>query len=204
MGTCWWVTVESEAYHELEWNVLVDDDRRFYEYITLEILQAGLSWRLIMQRREALRKILHDFNPAWLARLSDDELERLRGAEGMIRHAGKLKALRANARVFLTRIHGTSFLKRACGIGLDQPVEAYDPLFKDFTFFGPTMRREFLESSGIISKEHDEECFFHALREPEAKRIIRDREEVYGERLVRHDATLRKRFPHLTMREKPC
>ncbi len=201
LRACWWVTEHSDTYHIREWNVLVDDDTRFFEFLSLEILQAGLSWRLIMQRRSALRRALEGFIPARIATWKEEDLAGILQREGMIRHEGKLRALWRNAQVFLRLTSTQSFLAHILNeAGLDKPYSAYERIFRHFSFFGSTMQREFLESSGIIGKEHDPACFFNTLSRRKAEEIIRQREAYYAKRLIRHDATLRRRFPELTER----
>ena len=66
-----------EEYHDKEWGVPVHDDRHLFEMLVLEGSQAGLSWEIILKRREGYRKAFHRFDPKKVAEMSDEELERV-------------------------------------------------------------------------------------------------------------------------------
>lgn len=88
-------------YHDNEWGIPVHDDQRLFEMLILEGAQAGLSWETVLKRREGYRHAFHQFDPVKVAAMSDDELERLRSNEGIIRNRLKIYSARRNARVFL-------------------------------------------------------------------------------------------------------
>ena len=89
------------AYHDTEWGVPVHDDRHLFEMLVLEGAQAGLSWEIILKRREGYRKAFHNFDPVKVAAMSDSDLEALLQNEGIIRNRLKVFAARQNAEVFL-------------------------------------------------------------------------------------------------------
>ncbi|GAB4187023.1 MAG: hypothetical protein Tsb0015_05330 [Simkaniaceae bacterium] len=64
-------------YHDREWGVPVHDDRYLLEMLCLEGAQAGLSWETILKRREGYRRLFHHFEPAIVAKMTDNELEEL-------------------------------------------------------------------------------------------------------------------------------
>jgi DNA-3-methyladenine glycosylase I len=87
-----------EAYHDEEWGLPVTDERGLYERLCLEGLQSGLSWALILKRREGLRDAFHGFHPDAVARFGDDDVDRLMQDVRVIRHRRKLEAIVTNAR----------------------------------------------------------------------------------------------------------
>lgn len=88
-------------YHDFEWGREVHDDQVLFEFLLLEGAQAGLTWYTILKRREGYRKAFKNFNPIEVAKMTDEELEALRGDEGIIRNRLKIYSARTNARVFL-------------------------------------------------------------------------------------------------------
>jgi len=90
-----------EAYHDREWGLPVREDRSLFEKLCLEGFQAGLSWRLVLQRREALRKAFLGFDIDALAGVAEVEAflaPRLRDP-ALLRHRGKMAAVLHNAKV---------------------------------------------------------------------------------------------------------
>ncbi len=103
---CWWVSGSDQLrrYHDVEWGRGPRDEHGLFERISLEALQAGLSWRLILERRETLRGALAGFHPSVLARWTDRDVEAALGAPGVIRNRAKLTAIVHNAQL-LDRLH---------------------------------------------------------------------------------------------------
>ncbi len=89
------------AYHDTEWGVPLHDDRRLFEFLVLEGMQAGLSWSTILRKRENFRKAFEGFDPACVAAYSQDDINRLLADEGIIRNRLKVEAAVNNARKFL-------------------------------------------------------------------------------------------------------
>jgi len=98
-----WGEVEGlmAAYHDLEWGVPLHEDNRIFEFLILEGMQAGLSWRTILNKRENFRRAFRSFDPARVARFGERELTRLLADAGIIRNRLKLRAAINNARRFL-------------------------------------------------------------------------------------------------------
>lgn len=88
-------------YHDTEWGVPCHDSHRLFEKLCLEAQQAGLSWLVILRKREHYRRCFHDFVPQLVAQMTDQELEQLLLDSGLVRHRGKLAAIRTNARAYL-------------------------------------------------------------------------------------------------------
>ena len=86
-----------EAYHDEEWGVPVYDDRLLFEMLCLEGAQAGLSWDIILQKRDGYRLAFHNFEIEVIARLSDEALEALRENRSIVRNRLKIYSVRKNA-----------------------------------------------------------------------------------------------------------
>jgi DNA-3-methyladenine glycosylase I len=86
------------GYHDNEWGRPVTDERALLERVCLEGFQSGLSWLTILRKRENFRAAFAGFEPEELAGFGDDDVERLLGDAGIIRHRGKIEATLANGR----------------------------------------------------------------------------------------------------------
>src|ERR1044071_6225669 len=99
---CSWAGNElSIRYHDEEWGVPLHDDRALFEFLILEGAQAGLSWNIILQKRERYRKVFDDFDPEKIARYDGRKAKRLLGDPGIVRNRLKIAASIQNARAFL-------------------------------------------------------------------------------------------------------
>src|SRR5438552_1204871 len=104
MKRCPWPTYDDPlylAYHDEEWGVPVHEDRKVFEFILLEINQAGLSWRTVLHKRENFRKAYARFDYEEIARFGPAEVKRLLGDAGIIRNRLKIAAAINNARRFM-------------------------------------------------------------------------------------------------------
>jgi len=88
-------------YHDEEWGRAEHDDQRLFEMLSLEGMQAGLSWELILMRREGYRELFHNFDPQKVVSMSDGELEEVLKNPKIIRNRRKVYSVRSNARIFL-------------------------------------------------------------------------------------------------------
>ena len=80
MKRCTWAENGDELYikyHDEEWGVPVHDDQKLFEFIVLESAQAGLSWRIILNKREGYRKAFKNFDPKKVARMTEADVDRL-------------------------------------------------------------------------------------------------------------------------------
>ena len=89
------------AYHDDEWGRPALDDRRQFEFLTLESAQAGLSWITILRKREAYRAAYADFNPDIVASWGETEVEKLLTDTGIVRNRLKIRSSISNAGHFL-------------------------------------------------------------------------------------------------------
>lgn len=97
---CWWPGADPGylAYHDREWGRPVVDDVRLFEKLCLEGFQAGLSWLTILRKRESFRAAFCGFDIAAVAAFGPDDVERLLGEAGIVRHRGKIASAVNNAR----------------------------------------------------------------------------------------------------------
>jgi DNA-3-methyladenine glycosylase I len=96
---CRWCAGAPEflPYHDNEWGFPVGDDRRLFEKLALETFQSGLSWRTILNKREAFRAGFAGFEIGKVAAFGDKDVERLLADAGIVRHRGKIEAVINNA-----------------------------------------------------------------------------------------------------------
>ena len=102
MGYCGWADTDplDKAYHDTEWGIPVHDDRHMFEHLTLECMQCGLSWGLMLKKREIFRNCFHNFEYDRIAAYDEADVERILNTEGMIRSPRKVKAIINNARCY--------------------------------------------------------------------------------------------------------
>lgn len=101
---CPWLDLDKPdyvAYHDREWGVPVHDDRKHFEFLTLESAQAGLSWYTVLRKRANYRQAFAEFDPAKVARFSAANIEQMLQDPGLIRNRRKISAAVENARHFL-------------------------------------------------------------------------------------------------------
>ena len=183
MTRCPWLPADRELYveyHDNEWGVPSRDERYLFEMINLEGAQAGLSWWTVLQKRERYRKVFHDFVPEKVAKMKDAELEKLVLDPGIIRHRGKIEAVRANAKAWLALREregdavawiwsftgGKPRVNSPQGMGeIPAKTAESDALSKalrkaGFNFVGSTTMYAFMQAVGMVN-DHTVDCFRH-------------------------------------------
>ena len=168
-------------YHDEEWGVPVHDDRTLFEFLTLEGFQAGLTWELILKRREALRKAFDNFNPEKLARYNDKDVKRLMANPNVIRNRAKILATINNALrlkevqkefgsfdAFVWKFVGGKTLNNALTDFSNMPAETEESKTmskemkkRGFKFVGPTICYAFMQAVGLVN-DHLTDCFRHS------------------------------------------
>lgn len=100
---CAWVSADPLMlqYHDHEWGVPVHDDRKHFEFLVLEAAQAGLSWSIVLKKREGYRSAFDGFDPEKVARFTARRIEKLTLDPAIIRNRMKIEAAVNNARAFL-------------------------------------------------------------------------------------------------------
>lgn len=164
------------AYHDAEWGMPVRDSRELWETLMLEGFQAGLSWLIVLRRREGFRRAFRDFDPEAVARFTEADIDRLMADPGIIRARAKIVATIGNARAFLAmRDAGENFSEFAWGLVGGAPirgdghVQASTPLSlamskalkqRGFKFVGPVIVHAWMQAVGMVD-DHTPECFRH-------------------------------------------
>src|SRR5438046_3672305 len=88
-------------YHDREWGTPVHDDRKHFEFLVLEAAQAGLSWSIVLKKREGYRQAFRQFDPGKVARYTEARIDKLTKDPGIVRNRLKIAAAVKNARAFL-------------------------------------------------------------------------------------------------------
>jgi DNA-3-methyladenine glycosylase I len=167
-------------YHDEEWGVPVHDDQKQFEFLTLEAAQAGLSWLIVLRKREAYRRAFAEFDPEKVARFTENRIERLLGDEGIVRNRLKIVAAVNNARHFLEVqeefgtfdkyiwqfVEGRPVQNRLATIkDIRATSKESDSLSKDlkqrgFKFVGSTIIYAHMQAVGMVN-DHLKSCFRH-------------------------------------------
>lgn len=176
---CWGTTNPLHVrYHDEEWGVPVHDDKVFFEYLVLGGFQAGLTWWLILQRREDFRLAFDNFDPAKVAKYTAADVERLMTAGNIVHNRLKIKAAVNNAAKFLQvqKDHGSfdryiwQFVDGKTIVNSymrleDLPAEtaeskamSVDLKARGFQFVGPTICYAFMQATGLVN-DHLTVCF---------------------------------------------
>ena len=102
MGYCGWNSASEidRHYHDTEWGIPVHNDQKQFEYLMMEVMQCGLSWELMLRKREIFRQCFDNFDFDKVAAYDDRNLERIMNTDGMIRSPRKIRAIINNARCF--------------------------------------------------------------------------------------------------------
>ena len=179
---CSWATTPlGIAYHDEEWGVPLHDDRQLFEFLILEGAQAGLSWELILNRRESYREAFDGFDPAKVAAYDDARVAELLANPGIVRNRQKVASAIGNARAYLeVQQESGSFDAYIWGFVGDAPivnswqsmneVPATTPLSeamskdlrrRGFRFVGPTICYAFMQATGMVN-DHTTDCFRYA------------------------------------------
>lgn len=178
---CPWVDLTKPdyvAYHDQEWGVPLHDDRKLFEFLTLEGAQAGLSWYTILRKREAYREAFAEFDPVRVARFTRATIAKLLKNAGIVRNRLKIEAAVNNARRFLevqdqcgsfaayiwAFVDGKPIVNRLKTLK-DYPARSAisDVISKDlkrrgFRFVGSTIVYAHMQATGMVN-DHTVDCF---------------------------------------------
>jgi DNA-3-methyladenine glycosylase I len=194
-GRCSWAGEDPQMrdYHDREWGVELRDGPRLFELLLLEGFQAGLSWSLILRRREAFREALAGFDPEQLARFDDPKLEGLLQNPGIVRHRGKLQGAVRNAQAYLRLEEDLGpFSDWVWAFVGGEPLVPKEPLYPGgvpaqteesktlskalrkagFTFVGPTIVYAFMQSAGLVD-DHVVGCFRYRGPLPSSEEVAK-------------------------------
>jgi DNA-3-methyladenine glycosylase I len=178
---CPWVKetdVLLTRYHDTEWGVPVRTDKKMFEFLVLEVFQAGLSWNIILRKRENFRRALSGFSIATIARYTKSDVARLMKDEGIVRNRAKILATIQNAKAFLVlkkefgsfakylaATIGNKHIVHRLRVAEDYPstndeaiLLAKDLKKRGFSFLGPTVLYAHLQAIGVVH-DHVVDCF---------------------------------------------
>jgi len=179
MERCNWKSLEySQAYrdyHDIEWGTPSYDDAYLFEMLILESFHCGLSWLIILNKREFFRSAFDNFNPVLIKDYDEDKIKNLLNNKNIVRHEGKIRATVNNARCFLAiqkefdsfSNYIWSFTDKEIIYGGDKPLvtknELSDKISKDlkkrgFKFMGSVTTYSYLEAIGVLNN-HSKNCF---------------------------------------------
>ncbi|HET7813183.1 MAG TPA: DNA-3-methyladenine glycosylase I [Candidatus Baltobacteraceae bacterium] len=179
MKRCSWARSDlAVAYHDEEWGAPVHDDRVHFEFLILEGAQAGLSWEVILRKRDRYRAVFAQFDPVRVARFSEKKIAALLEDEGIVRNRLKVASAVTNAKAFLRvqREFGSfdayvwNFVggktvksRRKAGEPLPATTPLSDALSKDlrkrgFRFVGSTICYSYMQAVGLVD-DHETACF---------------------------------------------
>jgi DNA-3-methyladenine glycosylase I len=177
---CEWANIseEMEEYHDKEWGVPCRDDKKLFEFLVLEMFQAGLSWSTILKKRKNFAKAFDKFDYRKIASYGKKEFNRLLKDEGIIRNKLKIESAINNAQKFLEiQKEFGSFSNYIWRFVHNKPILSKNKFLKEiksnsslsdeiskemkkrgFKFLGTTIIYSFLQAVGIIN-DHRNYCF---------------------------------------------
>jgi len=165
-------------YHDTEWGVPLHDDRKLFEFMVLDAFQAGLSWAIVLNKREGFRKAFDNFEAEKISRYTDKKIQKLLLDPGIIRNKLKVYSTVTNAKQFLAvqkefgtfdkyiwqftqgkTIHN----KWKSGKQIPAKSKESDAMSKDllqrgFKFVGSTICYAFMQAAGLVN-DHTTDCF---------------------------------------------
>ena len=181
MKRCGWVSLDDPlmlAYHDREWGVPVHDDRTHFEFLILEAAQAGLSWSIVLRKREGYRRAFSDFDPERVARYSDLKIQKLTLDAAIVRNRMKIAAAVRSASAFLAIqrefgsfdaycwrfVDGRPKLNRRKSMAEMPATSAESDAFskdlkrRGFNFVGSTIIYAYMQAVGMVN-DHLVNCF---------------------------------------------
>lgn len=165
-------------YHDNEWGVPLRDDNCLFEFLLLECAQAGLSWEIILKKREAYRQAFDQFNPYFIQSYTEEKIQSLMNNKGIVRNRLKIQAFIENAKAFLkvkeefgsfetyiwSFVNGTP-IQNKCKSAMEMPSQSpvscsmsKDLKKRGFKFVGPTICYAFMQATGMVN-DHSLDCF---------------------------------------------
>ena len=178
---CPWVVDKLyAAYHDTEWGVPLHDDQKLFEFLILEGAQAGLSWHIILKKRENYRLAFDQFDPQKVARFNQPKVRQLLADSGIVRNHLKIAAAIHNAKAFLKVqeefgsfnayiwrfVDGQPIINRWRNLKelpvLTEESEALsrDLIQRGFKFVGSTICYAHMQATGMVN-DHLVSCFRH-------------------------------------------
>ena len=165
-------------YHDREWGVPVHDDRKHFEFLVLEAAQAGLSWAIVLKKREGYRRAFSEFDPQKVARYTEKKIEALVADPGIVRNRMKIEAAVKNARAFLAvqaefgsfdaycwrfvdgrpQVNRRRLSREIPATSPESDAFSKDLKRRGFSFVGSTIIYAHMQAVGMVN-DHLVECF---------------------------------------------
>ena len=175
-------------YHDKEWGMPVFDDRKQFEFLVLESAQAGLSWAIILKKRENYRKAFAGFDPKKIVKFGPADVHRLMNDAGIVRNRLKIEAAIHNARLFLEiqkeygrfsdyiwrftegvpKVNRWKTLKELPAQTLESEALSKDMKKRGFKFLGSTVLYSHMQAVGMVN-DHVTSCFRYRELKPAKK-----------------------------------
>ena len=188
MGAGQWVNANDPLmlqYHDREWGVPVHDDRKHFEFLVLEAAQAGLSWTIVLKKREGYRGAFDGFDPEKVARFSARRIDKLMLDSAIIRNRLKIEATVRNASTFLKiqeefgsfdsycwrfvdgqpKLNRWKTVRQIPATSLESDAFSKDLKRRGFSFVGSTIVYAHMQAVGMVN-DHLLDCFrYRQLRQ---------------------------------------
>jgi DNA-3-methyladenine glycosylase I len=177
---CGWSTSNDQmiAYHDTEWGVPVHNDRQLFGKLVLDGFQAGLSWAIILRKRDAFLKAFDGFDPDKMARYDAKRIAKILRDPGIVRNKQKVKSAVGNARAFLEmkdagesfdqflwqfvggqpKVNAWKTLKRLPAETKESIAMSKALVGRGFRFVGPTIVYAFMQAVGMVN-DHLITCY---------------------------------------------
>ena len=180
INRCGWTSTNELMikYHDEEWGVPCHEDRKWFEYITLDAFQAGLNWAIVLNKRENFRKAFDNFDPNIIVNYNQNKIDELIQDAGIIRNKLKINATLSNAKAFLeiqkefgsfdkyiwrfvdgkTIINKWETISELPASTPESDILSTDLKKRGFKFVGTTICYAFMQSAGMVN-DHLANCF---------------------------------------------
>jgi len=180
---CGWSTSSEQmiAYHDTEWGVPVHDDKQLFGKLVLDGFQAGLSWAIILRKRDAFLKAFDRFDPDKMARYDARRIAKVLRDPGIVRNKQKVKSAVGNARAYVKmkdagesfdeflwqyvggnpKVNAWKTLKRLPAETKESIAMSKELVRRGFRFVGPTIVYAFMQAVGMVN-DHLVTCFRYA------------------------------------------
>jgi len=178
---CTWVSMDDPLmlrYHDCEWGVPVHDDRKHFEFLLLEAAQAGLSWSIVLKKREGYRRAFSEFDPEKVARYTEKRIQKLTLDPAIIRNRMKIEAAVRNARRLLAiqeefgsfdaycwrfvdgrpELNRWKTMREIPATSLESDAFSKDLQHRGFSFVGSTIIYSHMQAVGMVN-DHLVGCF---------------------------------------------
>jgi DNA-3-methyladenine glycosylase I len=178
---CDWIATEDPlmiGYHDEQWGVPTHDDCKHFEFLLLEGAQAGLSWTIVLKKREGYRRAFSDFDPSKVARYTDARIHKLTLDPGIIRNRMKIQSAVRNAKAFLAiqeefgtfdayswrfvdgrpKLNRWKSMREIPATSPESDAFSKDLKKRGFTFVGSTVIYAHMQAVGMVN-DHIVDCF---------------------------------------------